>query len=82
MTRAAIHFSKHAHPIAKGMYRDSIGEISGLIKEQVGRTSTTTNLAIALSASKDFLSNYLFHNGEGEKKMLKREEMEEVMDCF
>jgi len=35
-----------------------------------------------LSASKDFLTHYLFHNGKGEKEMLQGEEMEEVMDCF
>jgi hypothetical protein len=82
MTRAAIHFGDHNHPVAKGMYRDSSVEICGLIQEQVARTPTATNSAIALSASKDFLTNYLFHNGDGEKKILNMEEMEEVMDRF
>ena len=82
MTRAAIHLGHHAHPIARGMYRDFTEVICGLIAEQVAKTPTATNSAITLSASKDFLGHYLFHNGEGEKKMLKAEEMEEVMDRF
>jgi len=76
ISRAAIHFGEHLHPIAKSMYRDSTQEICRLIVEQVAKTSTTTNSAIALSASKDFLSNYLFYNGEEEKEILKGEEME------
>ena len=82
MTRATIHLGQHGHPIARGMYRDSTEVICGLIAEQVAKTPTATNSAITLSASKDFLGHYLFHNGEGEKKMLKAEEMEEVMDRF
>ena len=82
MTRAAIHLGDHGHPVARGMYRDSTEVICGLIVEQVAKTPTSTNSAITLSASKDFLGQYLFHNGEGEKKMLKAEEMEEVMDRF
>ena len=82
MTRATIHLGHHAHPVARGMYRDSTEVICGLIAEQVAKTPTATNSAITLSASKDFLGHYLFHNGEGEKKMLKPEEMEEVMDRF
>jgi len=48
----------------------------------VSKTPTATNSAIALSTSKDFLTKYMFHHGEGEKVMLKGENMEEVMDCF
>jgi len=82
MSRAAIHFGEHCHPIAEGMYRDSIQEICGLIAKQIAKTPMATNSTIALLASKDFLNNYLFHNEEGEKEMLKVEEMEEVMDRF
>ena len=82
MTRAATHLGKHSHLVAKGTYRDSAKEISELIAEQVAKTPTTTNSAIALSVSKDFLTNHLFHHGEGEKEILKGKEMEEVMDCF
>ena len=81
MTRAAIHLEDHGHPVARSMYRDSAEVICGLIAEQVEKTPIATNSAITLSASKDFLGQYLFHNGEGEKKMLKAEEME-VMDRF
>jgi len=56
--------------------------ICGLIVEQVAKTPTATNSTIALSTSKDFLTNYLFYNGEEKKQMLKEEEMEEVMDHF
>ena len=55
MTRAAIHLGDHGHPVARGMYRDSTEVICGLIAEQVAKTPTTTNSAITLSASKDFL---------------------------
>ena len=82
MTRAAIHLGKHFHLVAKGTYRDSAKEISELIAKQVAKTPTATNSAIALSASKEFLTNHLFHHGEGEKQILKGEEMEEVMDRF
>ena len=82
MTRAAIHLGHHGHPVARGMYRDSTEVICGLIAEQVAKTPTATNSAITLSASKDFLGHYLFHDGQGEKKMLKAEEMKEVMDRF
>ncbi len=68
MTRAAIHFGDHMHPVAKGVYRDSAEKILGLIAQQVAKTPTATNSAIALSASKEFLTNYLFHNGEGRKR--------------
>ena len=82
MSRATIHLGVHAHLVAKGMYRDSTEKISGLIAKQVAKTPKATNSAIALSASKDFLTNYLFHNGEGDKEMLKEDELEEVMDRF
>ena len=82
MTRAAIHLGKHSHLVAKGTYRDSAKEISELIVEQVAKTPTATNSAIALFTSKDFLTNHLFHHEEGEKKILKGEEIEEVMDRF
>jgi hypothetical protein len=48
----------------------------------VAKTPTAMNSPIALSASKDFLKKYLFHNGEGEKEMLRGEELKEVMDQF
>ena len=43
MSRAAIHFGEHNHPVARGMYRDSTEEIIGLIEEQVSRTPSATN---------------------------------------
>jgi len=64
MSRAAIHFGEHDHPVAKGMYRDFAEKICGLVAEQVAKTSTATNSTITLSTSKDFLTQYLFHNGE------------------
>ena len=82
MTRATIHLGKHSHPVAKGTYRDSARGISQLIAEQVAKTPSATNSAIALSANKEFLTNHLFHHGEGEKQILKGKEMEEVMDHF
>jgi len=80
MTRAAIHYGDHNHPMAIGMYRDSMVKICRLIAEQVAKTPMATNSAIALCTSKDFLIDYLFYNGEEEKEMLRGEELEEVMD--
>ena len=82
MTRVAIHFGEHGHPVAKGMYRDSTEMICRLIVEQVAKTPMATNSAITFSASKDFLASYLFHDKEGEKELLKVEEMEAVIDRF
>jgi len=82
MSRAAIHFRYHTYLAVKGMYRDPVEKISGLFVEQVAKTLTTTNCAIALFASKEFLRNYLFYNKEGEKEMLKGQELEEVIDSF
>jgi len=82
MTRAAIHFGDQNHPMAKGMYRNSTRKICRLIAEQVAKTPMATNSTIALSTSKNFLIDYLFHNGEGEKEMLRGAELEEVMDRF
>ena len=82
ITRTAIHLGKHSHPVAKGTYRDFAKEISELITEQFAKNPTATSSTIALSVSKDFLTNHLFHHGEGEKQILKGEEMEEVMDRF
>ena len=82
MTRVAIHLGKHTHPVAKGTYKDSAKEISEPIVKQVAKTPTATNSAITLPTNKDFLTNHLFHRGDGEKKILKGEEMEEVMDRF
>jgi len=48
----------------------------------MSKTPAATNSAITLSANKDFLIAYLFHNGEGEKEMLRGDELEEVMDRF
>ena len=50
MTRVAIHLGKHSHPVAKGTYRDFAKEISELIAEQVAKTPTANNSAIALFA--------------------------------
>jgi len=82
MNRAAIHFRDQIHMVAKSIYRNCTSKIYKIIAEQISKTLTTTNFVIALSASKDFLMNYLFHHGEGKKVMLKGKEMEEVMDCF
>jgi len=71
MTPTTIHFRDYTHHIVKGMYRDSIEKISRLIAKQVAKMPMATNSAIALSTSKEFLTNYIFYNKEGEKEMLK-----------
>jgi len=71
MNLAAIYFKGHANPIAKGMYRSLATNTCRLIVELVAKTPMATNFAIIFSTSNDFLANYLFYNGEGEKEMLR-----------
>lgn len=48
--------------------------ICGLNAEQVAKIPTATNSTTFFLASKDFLTTYLFHNGEDDKEMLKGKE--------
>ena len=82
VSRAAIHLGHHGHPVAKGVYRDSASDICALIADEVTKTPSATNSAIALAASKEFLLGYLFHDGIGSKQMLQGSELDEVMDRF
>jgi len=63
MTRSAIHFRDHVHPIAKGKSRDSVEEVCRLILEEVAKIPTATTSTIVLFANKQFLSNFLFYHG-------------------
>jgi hypothetical protein len=48
----------------------------------VSKIPTAKNSAIAMVASKEFLDKYLIHNGLRPKKMLRGQELEDVMDKF
>ena len=56
--------------------------ISGLIAQEVSKTPTAKNSAIAMVASKEFLDKYLIHTSHGSKKMLRGQELEDVLDKF
>jgi hypothetical protein len=70
MTRACIHLGMHDHPIFDGICRKTLDTISSLIAQEVSKTPTAKNSAIAMAASKEFLDKYLIHSGPGPKKML------------
>jgi hypothetical protein len=72
----------HNHPIPDGICRETLDTISGLIAQDVSKTPTAKNSAIAMAANKEFLDKYLIHNGPRPKKMLWGQELEDVLDKF
>jgi hypothetical protein len=72
----------HNHPISDGIFRETLDMISGLIAQEVSKTPTAKNSAIAMATSKEFLDKYLIHTGPGPKKMLRGQELEDVLDKF
>jgi hypothetical protein len=64
MSRACIHLGMHNHPVSDGIYRETLDTISDLIAQEVSKTPTAKNSAIAMAASKEFI-------GLGPKKMLR-----------
>jgi hypothetical protein len=61
----------HNNPIFDGICQETLDTISGLIAQEVSKTPTAKNSAIAMAASKEFLDKYLIHSGLGPKKMLR-----------
>jgi hypothetical protein len=82
MSRACIHLGMHNHLVSAGICQDTLDTISGLIAQEVSKTPTAKNSAIAMAASKEFLDKYLIHTGPGPKKMLRGQELEDVLDKF
>jgi hypothetical protein len=82
MSRACIHLRMHNHPVSDGIYRETLDTISGLIAQEVSKTPTTKNYAIAIATSIEFLDKYLIHSGPRPKKMLRGHELEDVLDKF
>jgi hypothetical protein len=82
MSRACIHLGMHNHPVSDDICRETVDTISGLIAQEVSKTPTAKNSAIATAASKEFLDKYLIHTGPGPKKMLRGQELEDVLDKF
>jgi hypothetical protein len=72
----------HNHLVSDGICRETLDTISGLIAQEVSKTATTKTSAIAIVASKKFLDKYLIHNGPGSKKMLRGQELEDILDKF
>jgi hypothetical protein len=82
MSRACIHLGMYNHPVSDGIYRETLDMISSLIAQEVSKTPTAKNFAIAMAASKEFLDKYLIHNSPGPKKMLRAQEVEDILDKF
>jgi hypothetical protein len=70
MTRLCIHLGMHNHLVSDGICQETIDTISSLVAQEVSKTLTAKNSAIAMAASKEFLDKYLIHSGPGSKKML------------
>jgi hypothetical protein len=60
----------HNHLVSDGICQETIDTISSLVAQEVSKTLTAKNSAIAMAASKEFLDKYLIHSGPGSKKML------------
>jgi hypothetical protein len=82
MTRACIHLGMHNHLVSDGVCQETIDTISSLVAQEVSKTPTAKNSTIAMVASKEFLDKYFIHNGLGPKKMLRGQELEDVLDKF
>jgi hypothetical protein len=82
MSRACIHLGMHNHPVSDGICRETLDTISSLITQEVSKTPTAKNSTIAMAASKEFLDKYLKHTGPGPKKMLRGQELKDVLDKF
>jgi hypothetical protein len=82
MSRACIHLGMHNHPVFDGICRETLDSISSLIAQEVSKTPTAKNSAIAMAASKEFLDKYFIHTGPGPKKMLRGQELEYILDKF
>jgi hypothetical protein len=82
MSRACIYLGMHNHPVSDGICRETLDTISGLIAQEVSKTPTAKNSAIPMAASKEFLDKYLIYTGPGPKKMLRGQELEDVLHKF
>jgi hypothetical protein len=71
LSKACIHLGMPNHPVSDGICREILGTISGLIAQEMSKTPTAKNLAIAMAASKEFLNKNLIHSGPRPKKVLR-----------
>jgi hypothetical protein len=58
------------HPISNGICQKTLDTISDLIAQEESKTPIAKNYAIALTASKEFLDEYLIHSSLKPKEML------------
>ena len=82
MQRAYIHLGHHRHPVKISDYYCIRKKIVELIEEHVERTPQAPFSKIVMEASKDLLSEYLFHNEDDPGRMLSVEELEPVFDSY
>jgi hypothetical protein len=82
MIRACIHLGMHNHPVSNGICLETLNTIFGLIAQEVSKTPTAKKFTIAMATSKEILDKYLIHNGIGPKKMLRGQELEDILDKF
>ena len=83
LNRACIHVGTHQHPIAKGICRESVERVTKIVGNEVNKTPTAKNSAIALAASKEFLSSEIFAlDREDTPEPLRGDSLVKVMERF
>lgn len=82
MSRACIHIGTHNHPVGYVECRETKQKVLDLLELHMQNTPYAKTSALALEASKDFLSEYLL-TAPGEKRtILSDEELDEVFKKY
>ncbi len=78
-----VHLGTHEHLFIKGVCRDSLEEMKGLVEGQVCHTFKGKISTTIVNPNKAFLAHHFF-NGDGEEPMeiLQGEKLDKVMDKF
>ena len=83
MSKVYIHLGVHDHHVSNGTCRESLDMTYQYFANEVLQTSTTTNSALVMVASKQLLADYLLRSPTiGESHHLVGSSLEVVMDKF
>ena len=70
------------HLVSNGICQETLDTISRLIAPKLSKTPAAKNSTIAMVANKEFLDKFLIHSGLEPKKMLRGQELKDVLDKF
>jgi hypothetical protein len=79
MSRAAVHFGTHGHPVADGKCREAIDIIRQQIMIQVARTPNAKSSTIGMAVGRELLLKGLL-NEDGNGRKLTESELVEVFE--